>query len=501
MPQPLRARPRGFPIRARRLPQVRCRSLNSESLNVPSSNSPWALSRARASLWVAALALAASPVPALAQANCPTPLSLAAHHDCASGKLQLTWDPAAGYLEIAVSIDGVEVATGLPGGTTQYHHAQPAPGRRTYTVTATCASGTPRSASVAVWIAAPAAELILGLEGLDSGGALGAIDSAEELHAALGRLGRTATVLQASFLTYPCLPELLQAAERVWVMGGTWPNDYRLGLAEATALANYAAQGKGIYLEAADHWAFNHVLSPLDARDGVETQSVADGTNELTAMIGLAAPAFGIAEAWANPVTYLEDRPGLNDYNDQLVVTGTNPGWPVDPVLDVAVLWRNHDDDGGTEGDFPVTIAARHQDGGIMVSSSWEFGGFGADRTQLATRLLEAFGVTVVPPEAFVRGNCTGPADASVNIADAIYLLGFLFPVDLDADGVPDPSPLACADACDANDDGVLNLADVVRLLGALFGAPATPLSAPGPTCGTDPTPDPLSCPAQQLCP
>lgn len=104
---------------------------------------------------------------------------------------------------------------------------------------------------------------------------------------------------------------------------------------------------------------------------------------------------------------------------------------------------------------------------------------------------IESFGTgPVQPTEEFIRGNCNG-LDAGVNIADAVYLLGFLFP------GGGTPNVLPCRDACDSNDDGNLNIADAVALLGSLFGSPATPLPAPNAAggCGPDPTPmDALDC-------
>lgn len=91
----------------------------------------------------------------------------------------------------------------------------------------------------------------------------------------------------------------------------------------------------------------------------------------------------------------------------------------------------------------------------------------------------------------FVRGECNG--DTSFNIADAITLLGFLFPSG-------SPPSLGCRDACDANDDGGLDIADAVAMLGALFGSPATPLPPPA-TCGVDPAPDALDCLLVTGCP
>lgn len=90
---------------------------------------------------------------------------------------------------------------------------------------------------------------------------------------------------------------------------------------------------------------------------------------------------------------------------------------------------------------------------------------------------------------AYRRCNCN--ADASFNIADPIYLLGYLF-----ASG-PVPS---CSDACDCNDDGTLNIADAVSMLAVLFsgGAPPAP---PFPGCGPDPSADALTCISFPPCP
>lgn len=79
----------------------------------------------------------------------------------------------------------------------------------------------------------------------------------------------------------------------------------------------------------------------------------------------------------------------------------------------------------------------------------------------------------------FIRGECNN--DGSVNLADAVFLLSFLFP------GVGGPPALPCEDACDADDMGSINLADVITLLGSQFGMPPTPLPGPS-TCGVDPT-------------
>ena len=96
------------------------------------------------------------------------------------------------------------------------------------------------------------------------------------------------------------------------------------------------------------------------------------------------------------------------------------------------------------------------------------------------------------PSTLFSRGDTNN--DDLFNIADAIYLLGILFP------GPSGPNPLFCADAADANDDGNVNIADAIFSLQALFtpGAPQPPSPGTVPACGPDPTADALDC--QQGC-
>ena len=102
-----------------------------------------------------------------------------------------------------------------------------------------------------------------------------------------------------------------------------------------------------------------------------------------------------------------------------------------------------------------------------------------------------ATGLHFVPGSAtpgFRRGDCN--SDALGNIADAIFLLGYLFSLG---------TAPSCASACDANDDGTLNIADAIFLLSWLFSM-GTPPPAPLSVCGSDPTPDALTCVMQPGC-
>ncbi len=126
------------------------------------------------------------------------------------------------------------------------------------------------------------------------------------------------------------------------------------------------------------------------------------------------------------------------------------------------------------------------------------------DSSAEITALIDLLGPTSPPSLAlspfvggsvvgnFRRGDCND--DGSGNIADAIFLLGTLFPSGPIA-------TVACDDACDGNDDGALNIADAIILLNSLFGTPPTLLPPPQ-SCGPDPTAtDPLTCLGSAQCP
>ncbi|MGB1396730.1 MAG: M12 family metallo-peptidase, partial [Planctomycetota bacterium] len=94
--------------------------------------------------------------------------------------------------------------------------------------------------------------------------------------------------------------------------------------------------------------------------------------------------------------------------------------------------------------------------------------------------LLEG-GSIVVGANSFIRAD--GNNDLTVNVADAVFILNFLF------------SGLAsdCLDSLDANDDGGNDIADAVAVLAFLFSSgPAPPPPFPNP--GPDPTADSLDC-------
>jgi Ca2+-binding EF-hand superfamily protein len=79
----------------------------------------------------------------------------------------------------------------------------------------------------------------------------------------------------------------------------------------------------------------------------------------------------------------------------------------------------------------------------------------------------------------FVRGDAT--ADGSVDLTDAISILGYLFL------GQENPG---CTKAADANDDGGVDVSDPLGILSALFQGYELGIAAPYPAKGIDPTSD-----------
>lgn len=97
-------------------------------------------------------------------------------------------------------------------------------------------------------------------------------------------------------------------------------------------------------------------------------------------------------------------------------------------------------------------------------------------------------GIGAVGPTRFRRGDANG--DGNTDISDGVTILGYLFL------GTTAPS---CVKSADTDDGGSVEITDAVYLLNHLFLGGAAP-PAPFPECGTDPTPDDLSCGASASC-
>ncbi len=444
--------------------------------------------------------------------------NLAYTMDCTNGDVVLTWDDNPAATSINVLRDGVVVGASLTLGTTSFSDLAVADGDHTYEVVIDCGSG-PNSASIPVSVLTYAGytDLVFSMEGLQSSplGDRGDIDSGAEMVTALVNNGRNAAMVRASFLDYTCGTGTI---ENVYVHLGTNQGSviigagiltplvltvgpsYLLSSLEGDALANMAsgADEVNVYIEGGDHWAYDHQPSLFDARDGIDDTTLAppgfiapfDGDDSLTGIDGLDG-GFGMDLSALQSFGYLQDSLVNNDFTDQLTVAtadGFGPNAAVVATIDDALVIA-------PAVPYNVMIHYDTDTGGNTVSSSFEFGGITlpTDRDAVAAQILAGFGGGPPVGQTFKRGNCN--ADATTNIADAIFLLGVLFPGPGGANIPP------CQQACDNNDDNNLNIADAIYLLSVLFPGPSGPpvILPPLLTCGVDPTPSVPPPPATPL--
>ncbi|MEM7165708.1 MAG: dockerin type I repeat-containing protein [Planctomycetota bacterium] len=419
-------------------------------------------------------------------ADCSALTGLTADYDCTTGSVTLDWD---GGLHVSYDIVSDLGVLAAGHGSATFVDTNAVPGFRSYFVTGSCPNGAALTAQVDVYVADltnPGVDLILALEGLEDNGNFGNIDSVSALNDALNLgLGRSTTILAfREFDQFACLSTLTDAAEIIWVMGGTAPNNYGLSIAERDLLAGLAAGGTSIYMESASHWSFA-APSLLDLRDGIEPDSpgnnIDSGDDTFTEMLGTASGLTDGDFTSFAAVPYIQDSTFAQENTDQLIVSGTDVTgtYPPDPDITAGPIWVNSDDTLTGEPAYVTGVLAEHNiDGGRMISTSFEFGGYQGSKDALAQAYVTALtGSVVTPMEEFVRGDTNG--DNANNIADAVYLLGNLFPVG-------SANVLQCLESADANNDGSINIADAVAILGSLFGNPAVPLAAPFPNCGTE---------------
>ena len=123
---------------------------------------------------------------------------------------------------------------------------------------------------------------------------------------------------------------------------------------------------------------------------------------------------------------------------------------------------------------------------GSPVAGGEDFTGDGVDdvlltATPTAGTAVSSLFVIAGEPEdpRFRRGDAAG--DGTLDISDAIFLLGHLF--------LGSEAP-ACADASDTDDNGRLEITDAVALLAFLFQGGTPPADPGGELCGVDPTVD-----------
>ena len=438
------------------------------------------------------------------------------------GIVSLSWSNSASYQALELRIDGLVPTPGISAGATSYTTSPLNSGDHVFEWFAEC-NGFLATASCVTTVSAPPggeSDCILALEGSRTAGNHGAIDSGGALAAALLASGvstYTITPLSGGDIVtgLPCGVDL-GSFDRIWVLLGTFPNDYRITPSEGDLLALLNRDiGVPMLLESGDHWGFQHAVSALDSRDGVEPNAgpslIVDGDDTFTSMAAVDSPGLNLSGQFPSPVPYGQDNPNGPDYTDRLTLSGDTPGALLDAeVISAEALWLNSADGipDATDPDegIPYITAALTTPtiGAPILVQSFEFGGFGRDpldpaasdaqRVQLAEFYVAALGG--IPPSGteWVRGDTND--DGGVNIADAIYLLNGLFP------GGAYTSSLLCLDAANANGDPIVNIADAVAILDSLFlpGAAALPSPNASEGCGSA-TGTPLGCDQFTHCP
>lgn len=400
--------------------------------------------------------------------------------------IQVSWTNPVVYASIEIRRDGLVVAT-LPGTSTGWLDLAPPIGVHEYEVFGA-------SAALACSNSGPGAFGGVGIEDLvfagDQGGNL---DSPAEIITKLSDVGR---VVMAIDTFSAAAVAAAGPIDRLWICLGTFPNEHELTSAQGTLLAEIHTGDTGldgtperppvaVYIESTDHWAFDPP-TPFQAYDGVENFSygnLANGNDSLLQLVGLDT-GIGLDLVGLDAV-YSQDS-GSNDYTDRLE--------PCDVFPDLGgslarVTWTG-DQFGNV---YNVGIYYASTIAPVLVQS-WEFAGYGGDRTALMQEYVDALiGAPPPPVDSFRRGDLND--DTGVNVADVIYLLNALF--------VPGSQQPTCTNAGDANDDEGMNVADAIYMLNALFvpGSPQIPPPSAATGCGNDPTPGALGCVQVANCP
>ncbi len=274
-------------------------------------------------------------------------------------------------------------------------------------------------------------------------GANGAVDSVSALKSALEANGELVLVV----------PNLESAGnpKSLWCCMGTYPANRALSMEEGEILSELAVAGVPIYIEGADVWGFD-APTPFSDYDGVQgtsdTTVVADGDDSLH---GLYGSSFGAIDLSNFEATYLQDNALGNDFTDRLQasttdVLGSNAG----------PIWSD-DGSGGSTNAYDVGILYQTNVPGVVISSSFEFGGIAGDQIGIIALYLAAFNPIPACP-----GMC-GDMDSNglVNITDAINLLFYLF--------LAGPPPADGPLTADVSGNGAIDLLDALVLLTYLF--------------------------------
>ena len=232
------------------------------------------------------------------------------------------------------------------------------------------------------------------------------------------------------YITSTDLPEL-ENYMTAFIFLGIYPNNFTLQENQATGFVNMLNDGKNVYLEGADTWAFDMSTS-LQPMFGLE--GVSDGTADLGSV-------SGSVDSFAEGYSFSYN--GGNNYIDQLAPSG---GFAL-LENDVAGYITAVGYDSGTYR----TIGASHELGGLQ----------GDDFDSYIDGILNFFdqGGNIPDPEC-VMGDVNN--DGSIDVTDIIRAVNIIV-----NSGFPATDEEICAG--DVNGDGSINVLDVLVIVNIIL--------------------------------
>ena len=406
-----------------------------------------------------------------------------------SPAVDLNWTNQASYTGIEITRDGVTIAN-LGGTATSYNDANPGFGTHTYTVRA--AQGVDLTAAIPcdvdVLPAPPSAFTCTQPDPLNTNVQLSWTNPTSYSSLTLARDGVTIANLAGSATSYTDngAPLGNHLYELFGASGGVDSSaaDCTINVIDPPPLGFTAS--------------IENASGTFDPNNGQGSVSVNLYLEESAANPGFPSDVsgftFGITcdPSIVTPVGVTESPSLLNPefFDFELLSNGATIGVIMDfqnviflelnSITDMALVDFDTNPATLTGFNSPVATTMQYQSGL----------GSGVPVDNLVVVGFDSVSPTLVPGVITLNPLATGlfrrsdaNSDGSVNIADAVSILDYLFNL----------GPATCLSALDSNDDGSVNIADGVYTLDYLFSMGPDP-AAPFPDCGSDPTADSLDC-------
>ena len=300
-------------------------------------------------------------------ATCDPVTALVCDADCATQIVALSWTlPTVSLGGIEVRRDGMTIAN-LPGNELFYNDDTATPGvQHLYEVISDCDPGRARATCTATLNQYNGEkDVIFALEDPDQ------VDSAAALAAGLQNAG--ADLLVVNTLDFPCLDPTV--VERVWLLCGTFPQNYTLTQLDGNTLVAWHNAGVNLYIEGGDIWGIDPQTN-LQTVDGVENfanGNTFDGDDTLDLLTGLDS-GVGFDLSGLSDL-YNQASPNSDD-NDQIRPCNVFPDVGGDQA---GAIWQGP---GYIVGVYYASSL------GDVISQSWEFGGWNGDQGFLGCGVL-----------------------------------------------------------------------------------------------------------------